>query len=533
MTANLATDSTLSSPTSPPSPFRVSRGQIAKSVFSNWSGLVVNVLVAFWMIPFVVHHLGNAAYGIWALVLQLTGYLGVVDTGLRSAIVRFVARYHAQNDDASLSRLLNGMITLYAMFAPFCMIVGTLLAAFVLPRMHIPPEIMTKAQITTLLAAGVLATDFIFAAFHAGLAGLSRWDLTNGVGIFVILLRTALIVVFLELGFGLVTLAILQLATTLLAYAIEIVLLRGVLPSYRFRLERPRRAAFQPIIEHSWYSFLLSLANRLNYQVDSIVIAAFLPIDQVTFYVIGLRLVEYLRDLLNSTTLIIAPLVSSLDAVGQTKQVESMLIRGTKYSLLVGFLGIAVLLGLGTDFIRLWMGPRFAGPSGSVLVILAIGQLVSMTQFASGHVLFGLSKHRLNLIWTFVEAFLNLSLSIGLVRYYGILGVAAGTTIANALVRGWFFPRAFLRFLGVHWREYVRHGVAPAAAPAAAFLIATLVFKRFFAVKSYGALLLLGGLALAVCLPFLWVFGLDKADRKFLWSKGRQFILGTGEIAIE
>ena len=40
---------------------------------------MANLIVGFLLAPFVVHHLGNTGYGIWALVLQLTGYLGVVD----------------------------------------------------------------------------------------------------------------------------------------------------------------------------------------------------------------------------------------------------------------------------------------------------------------------------------------------------------------------------------------------------------------------------------------------------------------------
>jgi O-antigen/teichoic acid export membrane protein len=494
----------------------ISRRRIVKSVLSNWSGLLVNVIVAFWMTPFVVHHLGDSAYGIWALVLQLTGYLGVVDVGLRSAIVRFVSRYHAQRDEVGLNRLLNSIFTLYALFAPICTVVGLLLAFVALPRMHIPPEMLIHAQITTIIAATILSCDFIFAVFHAGLAGLSRWDLTNGVSIFVLLVRTALIVFLLDRGFGLVTLAIVQFSTTVLAYLIELVLLRRLIPSYQFQWQKIDRAYFQPIVEHSWYSFLLSLANRLNYQVDTIVIAAFLPIQEVTFYVIGMRLVEYLRDLLNATTVIIAPLASSLEAVGETEQVGRMLIRATKYSLIVGFLGVAAMLGLGTSFIHIWMGPRFADRSGMVLVILAVGQLVSCTQFAGGHILFGLSKHRMNLSWTFIEAALNLGFTLALVHRYGILGVAAGTTIANTLVRGWFFPRAFLKLLGVRWYEYIWRGIAPAIFPAASFLLGIILFRAFYPIDTYLHLsfALLSGIGLS--LPALWFFGLDQADRKLV-----------------
>jgi O-antigen/teichoic acid export membrane protein len=509
-----------------PKRFEISRTLIAKSVVSNWSYLTLNVLVAFWMTPFVVHHLGDSSYGIWALVLQLTGYMGIVDVGLRSALVRFVSRFQAQGDHKALNRLLNTTITLYSLLVPVCFLVAGIVARFALPYMHIPPGMFQVAQITVFISAGCVACDFVFATSHASLAGLARWDLINSVWIPNLLLRTGLIVLFLELGFGLLTLALIQFSVTLIGYSVELFLLQRLLPRFKFEWQAPEMVHMRPIMEHGWYSFLLGLANKVNYQVDTIVIAFFLPIGEVTFYIIGLRLIEYLRDILNSTTMIVAPIVSSFEAVGETHRVNLALIRSTKYSLFVGFLGVGAFLELGTDFIRLWMGPRFAGASGTVLIILAIGILASCTQFASSQVLFGLSKHRLNVNWTIAESILNLSLSVALVRRYGILGVAAGTAIANIIIRGWLYPRSFLRILEVPWKAYLRLGVIPAMPPGLSFLVGALLCKSLFPIQNYGDLVLaiISGL-----LPFIasmWIFGLDHTDREMITLKSRQFAAG-------
>ncbi len=500
----------------------VSRSLIARSIVSNWSYLTLNVLIALWMTPFVVHHLGDSEYGIWALVLQLTGYMGVVDVGLRSALVRFVARFQALGDDEGLNRLLNSIITLYVCIVPVCFVGAAIMAVFALPHMQIPAGMLQIARLTVFIAAACIACDFVFATSHASLAGLSRWDLTNGVWISVLVVRTALIILFLELGFGLVTVALIQFGVTLAGYSSETILLRKLLPRFRFRWQKPEVSHLRPVMEHGWYSFLLSVATKVNYQVDSIVIAFFLPIGEVTFYVIGLRLVEYLRDLLNSTTMIFAPLISSFDAVGEKQHVAAVLIRGTKYSLFVAFLGASTLLSLGSPFIRLWMGERFGGPSGSVLVMLTLGVVVSSTQFAGAHALYGLGKHRLNVIWTTIESILNLSLSIALVQRYGIIGVAAGTTIANIIVRGWLFPSSFLRVLDVPWRTYLRNGVAPAVLPALSFWAGTRLYQYPFPIHTYGGLLAASALGLVLFLACVWFWSLDWQDRKLIREKGRQ-----------
>lgn len=500
----------------------VSRTLIAKGVLGNWSYLTLNVLVAFWLTPFVVRHLGDASYGLWALVLQLTGYMGVVDVGLRSALVRFVSRFHARGDDEALNRLMNSTFTLYVLMVPVCLAVALTVAFFALPHMHLPAGMLGIAQITVFIAAGCIACDFLFATSHASLAGLSRWDLINSVWISVLLVRTLLIVLFLKSGFGLLALASIQLSVTFVGYSVEIFLLRHALPTFRPMWHFPNFDEMRPIAQHGWYSFLLSVAGKINYQVDSVVIALFLPIEQVTFYVIGLRLVEHLRELLSSTTMVIAPLISSFEAVGELRRISTTLIRSTKYSLFVGLLGASVLLTLGTDFIRLWMGPRFSGPSGTVLVILSIGVVLSCTQFASTHVLYGLSKHGLNVSWTIIESVLNIGFSLALARRYGILGVAAGTTIANGLIRAWFFPRAFLRTLEVPWKLYVQEAIIPALGPALAFMAGAMLYKAFLPIRNYGDLILAltsGLLPFAAC---LWMVGMDPRDREIVRSASRQ-----------
>jgi O-antigen/teichoic acid export membrane protein len=500
-------------------------GRVFRSVLSNWSCLFLNATVALVLTPYVVRHLGDAAYGIWALVLQLTGYMGIVDVGLRSALVRFVSSTHARKEFDGLNRLLSSTILIYAIMVPLSLLTGILLAVFALPRMHIAPEGLRTAQVTLFIAAMIIACDFLFATFHASLAGLSRWDLINAVSVSGILVRAGLIILFLEAGYGLITLALIQFSVTLAGYLVEILILKRLVPTFQILWEVPDWEHLRPVLSHSWYSLLLSLANSLNYRVDTIVIAAFLPIEQVTFYVIGLRLIEFFRDLLNSTTMVTSPLVSSYEALGESHRTTTMLIRSTKYSLIIGFLGVAGFLILGTDFIRLWMGPRFAGPSGRVLAILTLGLMVSATQYASSHILYGLSQHKINMKWTVVESILNIALSITLIRKYGIFGVAAGTSISNLLIRGFLFPRSVLSTLGVSWKRYLRDGIVPSIFPALSFAIVVLCFKVVFPIHSYLELVLVPLLGVFPALCFLWLVTFDAQEREFIRVR-------TGQLAL-
>src|SRR5271168_3272126 len=88
--------------------------QILKNVGSSWSGLAVNVAVGIFLSPFILHRLGDAAFGIWILIFSVTGYYGLFDLGIRSSVVRFVSKFSATNDAENLARVINTSLFAYS-----------------------------------------------------------------------------------------------------------------------------------------------------------------------------------------------------------------------------------------------------------------------------------------------------------------------------------------------------------------------------------------------------------------------------------
>ena len=62
--------------------------QIIKNVGSTWFSTGLNILIGVFMSPFILHRLGDTAFGLWVLVFSLTGYYGIFDFGIRSSLVR-------------------------------------------------------------------------------------------------------------------------------------------------------------------------------------------------------------------------------------------------------------------------------------------------------------------------------------------------------------------------------------------------------------------------------------------------------------
>ena len=74
---------------------------------SNYASLFVQIAVGFFLTPFIISHLGQTGYGIWVLVGSFVGYYGLLNLGVSSAIVRYIARYSAQKNTSSLNETAN------------------------------------------------------------------------------------------------------------------------------------------------------------------------------------------------------------------------------------------------------------------------------------------------------------------------------------------------------------------------------------------------------------------------------------------
>src|SRR5258705_2635918 len=54
---------------------------VLRGAASNWGRYAFSAGLAFFLAPYVVWHLGNSAYGVWCLIVSLTGLSGSVRLG--------------------------------------------------------------------------------------------------------------------------------------------------------------------------------------------------------------------------------------------------------------------------------------------------------------------------------------------------------------------------------------------------------------------------------------------------------------------
>jgi O-antigen/teichoic acid export membrane protein len=449
--------------------------------------------------------------------------------GVRSAVTRFVARYHAAADHKEASRVTSTALQIFIAAGVLAALASVVMALTVVRHFRIDEVYLAPARAVLILAGINVGLSLINGVFGGVITSLQRFDLVNRVEILNVCLRSLAIFLALRGGGGVVALGVIQLVASLGAGLVLARTAFRLYPELELQLGKPDWQRLSLIFSFSIYAFIVHISLQLIWYTDSVVIGAFLSVGMVAFFAIASNLLGYARTLLSSIAHTITPMASAMQAVGKEDQLRRLTMISSCYATVV-MLPIAVTFVVrGKTFIGLWMGRDYAELSGAVLQILVLAWFFNAANGVTGSILMGISKHRALAPMAMGEGILNLILSIALVRPLGILGVAWGTTIPNLLQNTIVYPWYLCRTIGIPWRRYVMYSlIRPTAAMVPLALLTYLIEHRWPATN-----LALFFIQVTLVLPAgaagFWFFVLQPAERAhyyrgwflpFLRSKG-------------
>ncbi|MCC7257258.1 MAG: oligosaccharide flippase family protein [Gammaproteobacteria bacterium] len=477
---------------------------------------VLQVLVGFFMMPFLVHHLGDRWYGIWTILGSVIGYYHLFDFGLAATVQRFVAGAFGRNDTEGANITVNMALVLYSALA-LLIFTCTVLLYLVIDRFVDDPRDAQVAGLVLLILGFSFSLEFPFKAF-AGLASAKlRYELLSLNRMAVLLLNAALTVFFLSSGYGIVALALISFICTQISNIGFFLISRSCFPDLRIDLRLFRREQVPELLGYSWWSFLATISSHLKFRVDSLVIGYFLGPVQVTHYFIGARLVEYFRTVIIQTTDIAMPVLARYHALNQENILAARVMTLTKLNgVLAAFAGGFLCL-IGERFITLWMGDGYQ-QSYAVLVILALASTFELLLQPTRSALFAAARNRPYALSELVEALCNVVLSIALVQGHGLVGVALGTAIPLFLIKMVFVPLYAARALGLGAVRLYGAMLGPVALAAAFLLLVGQLANPFLANGGYIQLLVTGAGAAGLFLVLAYRLVFDEAERRMLLS---------------
>ena len=430
-----------------------------RSILSNWFGLLVIGLMSFLITPFMIHRLGDFAFGIYTLAFSSVGYFDLLVRSIRISLQRFVGRLRNPEGREALNSMFST-----AMAAT--LVIGMLIILLFGALAHILPSFFKLALAQQRLFAwlvilvGVnLGLGVPTALLGSYLCGLQRFDLYNLLSIARQGVRTILILIVLLCGKGVLAVAGCVLASSLVALPLNWWMIRSVDSRVKFAWKLIRLQTARELMSFGTWALLNEAGQLLRDSTDSIVIGRVLNAALITPFTVASRLVDYFRPIITSIVSPALPQLSQLDSQSRDEEIRQLFLRLTRLCAVVSLFIGSMLVLHGKSLLLLWVGSRYVS-SYPILILLTIGAVASTAQLGTLHTLLAKGRHRAYGIWTMGEGLANLGLSIYWAHKYGIVGVAMGTAVPLLAVKLTLQPWYVTRVLDMSLSEYFLKALA-------------------------------------------------------------------------
>jgi O-antigen/teichoic acid export membrane protein len=414
--------------------------------------LMATTLAAFFLMPFLVHKLGDRNYGYWALVGAVLSYYGVLDFGIVSAVEFYVARALGDEDTRSANRAIVTSFFTFTLIGVLVLLVTIVLAFFAKHFIATPADASLFRRVLVIMGIGV-AVGFPGRAFLGAISAHLRWDLISLIGIVVLTVRTLLTVVVVVAGGGLVSIAMVALSGEILSYGLYYLILRKILVGFKISLAYASFTMLKELFHYSSYAFILQISNQMRFFVDGWMVGVFVGVSAVTHYAIASRISLSFMSLLIAALGILSPWFSQLLGKADFDSIRRVFGTGTKISASLSTVILFAVILYSHAFIDAWMGKRYED-AYLPLILLLSAIFADVSQLPSGSYLLGVSRHRFLALVTLTEALANFGLSIFWARRYGMIGVALGTLVPMLVAKLFIQPVYVCRQIKISISSY-------------------------------------------------------------------------------
>jgi O-antigen/teichoic acid export membrane protein len=474
--------------------------------------LLLQVGIGFYMMPFLVSHLGDHLYGYWTLIATILGYYYYLDLGIMVAVQRQIA-YHLDDGEEKVNEVFNSALVLFLAIGGGTLLLMVMVYAVVMVfnlGVHSAVGQERLGYIILLLGFG-LAISFPAKAFQGLLSARIRHDQVNKAMMVKFLLNSGCIIWAITSGYGLMSLFLITIAGNSVEHILMIVFAMNDYPGLRIRLSLYSRDVARQLFNYGLKSFVSQMADLLRSKGGEFVIAIYVSPAMLTHYVVGGRLVEYFSQMIQQAVGVVTPHFSRLDGQNDSLAIRSVLADALCISTALSlYIGGSMLL-FGDGFIALWMGPQFRD-SYVVLSILTLAYSVNLSLFPNTCLLFGTARHHIYAIVNTIEALVGICLVLILVRNNGIYGVAVAVSMEMVFFKLLVLPVAVCRVFQIPCRTYYGVFLLPTVVKMALFFIpcALLFHGRG---TSYVNIVLLGAIQ-TCCFLVYFVLVVLPAERK-------------------
>ena len=395
---------------------------IAKNTFYNLLGNVVPIIFAILFIPPLIKGLGTERFGILSLAWMIIGYFSFFDFGIGRGLTKIIAERIGLNQTEQIAKIFWSSI--------FLMLAVSLLAVFVI--LFFIPAIVNLFKISPSYERETIDTFYILAlsiplvTTMAGLRGTleayQKFAIINVLKIFL----------------GAITflgpIIVLIITNSLFWIVVFLVFIRIVIwflylnQCFKTNKELKKEIKFdlnaiKPVLKFSIWITIGNLIVPVILYSDRFLIGVLISAAALTFYVTPYELITRSMMIPVALSSVLFPLFSA-GFFSNPETTKKIFLRGVKFTFLIMYPFVLLVITFAYEGINLWMGKEFADNSTLILQLLAIGILMNSLSLIPNNFFQGIGKPRIPTLINLFEFPIYILLMWYLITIYGIRGAA-------------------------------------------------------------------------------------------------------------
>lgn len=486
---------------------------VTRNVGYNFAAQIWFLVLALVTTPYIVRELGVETYGLFALIVSLTGYFAFLDLGLGTATVKYLSEFRGRGDDEAVGKIVGTSVAAYLVLGVAGGAGIALFSSFLAQLLlDLPADQASLARAALFVAAVGFLVNMPLTVFSAIPNALQRMDLANRRSILFGTMSVAGTVVLLWLGYGLVAVLVFNVAVSAAASVSFVLLARRLLPSASFR-PRLDLGILRLLAGFGSLKFANQVATQTVYHLDKLLVAVLASVSAVTYYAVPVTVAQRLAALVGNVSAAFLPAASELYGENDRRRFEELYFRSTKLVAVVVLPIGSLLFFFSEPILRFWLGGSFAAQSSVVLKVLAAGYMINSLSAIPAIASDSVGRPRVTTAFSVASAVLNLTLSFLLIPPFGIVGASVAILVNSLLLVPLFVHYVHRNVLQVSSAELTRRSLLrPGAAMVLSWLPMALLAS---AAGSLLTLLLALALGLAAYLLLSIVLGVyDERDRR-------------------
>jgi O-antigen/teichoic acid export membrane protein len=407
------------------------KSKLSRNIAASLMRVGANLVISLALPAYLVTRLPVSVYSAWVLILQLGAYVSFLELGIQTSVAKFVAEHEARGDEETAGQYASAGLAM-TNFMAACGVILTGALAWQVPNLFstMPVSLQTDARVSVMLVGLSLSFLLSCSVFSAVFLGLQRYGIPSLILVGNRILVTVSVWLAVMFHGGLRVMAAAFSLVNVISALVQVLCWKRMAARIRISFSRVNRIIFRQMIQYSAILAIWSVGMLLVSGLDVTIVGHF-DYRQTGFYAIAVMPTNFLLLIISSVVGPVMPASSALSTRRSPAEMGAVLIRISRYAILLLLLIGLPLILFGHSILRLWVGAYYASNSLLYMRILVTANIIRNACLPYATMVIATGRQKAATVAVVSEAAVNLLSSVFLASRFGAIGVAYGTLLGS------------------------------------------------------------------------------------------------------